>query len=174
MKIIQALKSIKDLRRKADDIQAKVAKYCTDLDCDTPTYPDQKKQIEEWCQAHNDILVEILDLRTRIQRTNLATSVTIELGGKQVTKSIAAWVHRRKDLAKLQESFWSVLTDKGLPPLHTYQLRPESPKVTVQRRHYYDPAERDTKVELYRSEPSKIDGTLEVINAVTDLLGDID
>ena len=41
----------------------------------------------------------------------------------------------------------------------------------VRVRRYYDPAQRDEKLELYRSEPSTIDATLEVSNAVTDLIG---
>jgi hypothetical protein len=35
---------------------------------------------------------------------------------------------------------------------------------------YFDPAERDKKIEIFRSEPSLIDRTLEVINCTTDLI----
>jgi hypothetical protein len=44
-----------------------------------------------WIQAHGDIMKEILKLQIAIQKTNLLTPVTIEIGGKQVTKSIAFW-----------------------------------------------------------------------------------
>ena len=40
----------------------------------------------------------------------------------------------------------------------------------VKIRRYYDPANRDEHLEQYRSEPNKIDATLEVVNAVTDLV----
>lgn len=170
MKIIEALKKIKDLSRKLDDLVEKVAKHCADLDCETPMYENQRRQVAEWLQAHTDITKEILSLRVAIQRTNLATNVTIELGGKFVTKSIAEWIHRRKDLANKEEQIWRKLTDRGLKEGYMNQLTPNSPQREVKRRLYFDPAERDAKIEVYRSEPSVIDGTLEITNAVTELI----
>lgn len=170
MKIIEALKKIKDLGRKADDIKDKVSTYCADLDCDTPMYPDQKRQVAEWMQAHSDIIKEILTLRVAIQRTNLETDVTIELGGKFVTKSIAEWVHRRRDLAKEEMDIWSKLTDKNYQEKYKQKLTDKAPEIIINRRLYFDPKERDEKRELYRSEPSIIDGTLEVVNATTELI----
>lgn len=170
MKIIEALKKIKDLQRKASDIQEKVSKYCADLDCETPTYPDQKRQISEWIQAYSDIVKEIAHLRLSVQKTNVTTLVTIELGNKQVTKTITEWIYRRIDLAKMDESIWRALSDRGLKETHSFQLTPGSPQGIVKRRLYYDPSERDQKLELYRSEGSKVDSTLEIINAVTDLI----
>lgn len=170
MKIIEALKKVKDLRRKADDLKEKIKTHCADLDCETPVYaPDQRAKVSEWLQAHGDLIKEILSLRVRIQRTNLDTPVTIEIGDVHVTKSIAEWIHRRKDLAKLEEDCWRSLTDRGLRESNTFQLTPTSPVQPVKRRLYFDPSLRDTKVNTYRSEPSQIDSTLEVINAVTTL-----
>ena len=170
MKIIEALKSIKDLQRKSDDIIGKIAEHCADLDCEASVYPDQKRQVQEWLQSHSDIVKQILHLRTSIQRTNLATKVSIELGGKHVEKSIAEWIHRRKDLAKMEELAWKKLTEKGLNNEYKTNLTPKSPDTIVKRRLYFDASERDQKIELFRAEPSKIDSTLEVINAVTDLM----
>lgn len=170
MKIIEALKKIKDLQRKASDIKSKVQSYCADLDVETPTYPDQRSQVSQWLQAYGDIVKEILSLRYNIQRTNVSTMVTIELGNKQVTKSITEWIYRKKDLAKMDEDVWRVLSDKGLKETQSYQLTTNAPTTLVKRRLYFDPVERDNKVELYRSEGSKIDSTLEIINAVTTLM----
>jgi len=170
MKIIEALKKIKDLRRKADDLVSKVKQHCADLDCETPIYPDQKRQISEWIQAHSDIVKEILHLKTSITRTNLKTEVTIELGDKFVTKPICDWIERRRTLANLEEVMYRSLTDKGLKDTYQNQLTPNAPVTIIKKRLYFDPIERDKKIELYRSEPSKIDSTLEIINAVTDLL----
>jgi len=170
MKIIQALKKIKDLRKKADDIKDKIKQHCADLDCETPQYPDQRRQVSEWLQAHGDILKEVLHLKESIQRTNLNTKVTIELGNHSVTKSISAWIERRRELAKLQEDCWRALTDKNLKETYQNQLTPNSPITRVTKRLYFDPVERDRNVELFRSEPSKIDSTLEITNAITELL----
>lgn len=168
MKLIEAMKKIKDLQIKAEDLRKKVATYCADQSHETALYgADQKTKVNEWIQAHGDIIQEILKLRINIQRTNLATNVVIELGGNQITKSIAEWIHRRRDLAELDKSCWACLSDRNLKEGTILTSTGEKQEVKIRR--YYDPAQRDDKIELYRSEPSKIDATLEVINAVTDL-----
>lgn len=169
MKLIQAMKKLKDLAIKAEDLRKKVGANCADLSIETPQYADQRRQVSEWIQAHGDILKEILSLRLNIQRTNIMTSVTIELGGKQVSKTIAEWIHRRRDLAKIEMEMWGKLTDRNLKEQNV-QTSPGGPVTEVRVRRYFDPAERDAKVELYRCEPSVIDSTLEVVNAVTDLI----
>lgn len=171
MKLIEAMKQIKELQVKADDLRGKVKQYSADLDFETPMYPDQKRQIQEWIQSHSDILKEILKLRVAVQRTNLVTPVVMQLNGKDVTKSIAEWIHRRRDLATSELTMWQGLTDKNLK--EGQYLPSTSPGVAptqVKIRRYYDPVERDKKVELYRAEPGIIDRTLEVVNALTDVI----
>ena len=169
MKLIQAMKKLKDLNSKAADLRAKVGQFCADLTLETPTYPDQRSKVSEWIQSHGDVLKEIARLRVAIQHTNLATSVTIELGGRSVTKSIAEWIHRRRDLAKLEQEIWAKLGDRGLKEQNV-QTTPGGPVTEIRIRRYFDPQERDRNLELYRSEPSVIDGALEVVNATTDLI----
>lgn len=170
MKLIEAMKKLKDLNVKAEDLRKKVSLNCADLSLETPLYgADQKATVDGWIQAHTDLMQEILKLRVQIQRTNLATDVTIALNGQRVTKSIAEWIHRRRDLAKLDMDMWSKLGDRGLKEQNV-QTSPGGPVTEIRVRRYYDPSVRDAKLELYRSEPSIVDATLEVTNAVTDLL----
>lgn len=174
MKLIQAMKKIKDLQMKASDLRTKVKDNCAHLDYEKGEYGDeQQKVVDGWLQAHEDIMKEILKLRVAIQKTNLATEVEIDFsdaGGKKCTKSIAAWIHRRRDLAKTSRDMWASLTDRGL---QEGVLRPTTDKgepVKVEVIRYYDPQERDKRLELLRSEPLIIDSTLETVNAVTDLV----
>lgn len=168
MKLIEAMKKLKDLQVKAADLQAKVGQHCANLDIETPLYADPKGQVAEWIQAHGDILKEVLRLRVAIQRTNINTPVTIELGGQQVTKCISEWIHRRRDLANTEMQMWGKLNDRGLKEGAINSTTGAEPRLVKIVRHF-DPKERDAKLDLYRSEPSKIDGTLEVVNAVTEL-----
>lgn len=170
MKIIEGLKQIKDLAIKRDDLVAKVKQHCADLDFETPLYENQKEQVRQWIQAHSDVCKEILRLRVAVQRTNLTASVTIELGGKSVTKTISEWIHRRRDLATAEHTIWSALTDRNLREGQMQSTQPGGAPRDVKIRRYFDPVERDTKIELYRSEPGIIDRTLEVINATVDLV----
>ena len=74
-KLIEAMKKSQDLLRKADDLKQKIAKYCVDLDFETPTYgtvEQQRDQIKSWLQAHHDIIKEVERLRLAIARTNFS------------------------------------------------------------------------------------------------------
>jgi hypothetical protein len=175
MKLIQAMKQVQDLLRKADDLKQKIAKYCVDLDFETPTYgtPDQQReQVKDWLQAHHDIIKKVEDLRLAITRTNLATMVTMEIGGKQITKPITAWIMRRgvkgSGLAGQEQKAYLALTDKNLKDGQAKVTSGDT--IAVKVRRYYDPAERDNKSELYRSEASIVDANLEVTNAITELI----
>lgn len=169
MKLIQAMKKLKDLNIKGDDLRKKVMQHASDLSIESPVYADQKRQVAEWIQSHGDILKEILHLRVSIQRTNLATRVDVELDGKRITKTIAEWIHRRRDLANLEQGMWAQLTDRGLKEQNLVTAA-GGPVTEIRIRRYFDPAERDRKMEIYRTEPSVIDGTLEIVNATTELL----
>jgi hypothetical protein len=168
MKIIEALKGIKDLQRKAEDLKDKVKKNCSHLSNEKPVYVNQKQQIDSWIQAYNDVVKEILKLQVAIQKTNLDTQVTITLNDTNVTKSIAEWIHRRRSLAGLQEAIYRNLTDRGLREGTIKQSNDERIDVHIVR--YFDPAERDKNIDIYSNEPHVIDAKLEIVNATTDLV----
>jgi hypothetical protein len=168
MKIIEALKQIKDLQRKAEDLRDKVKEHCAISSVETSKYPDQTKQVREWIQAHTDIVAEILKLKTAIQRTNLAVPVTIEIGGNSITKSISEWVIRRRDLAKLDLAMWNCLTDRNIR--EGVVTAPSGDKVALTIKRFYDPQEKDKMREVYTNEPVLIDSKLEIVNAVTEVI----
>ena len=168
MKLIEALKKIKDLQRKASDLRDLVNNNCARSSLETDKYPEQAKKVAGWMQSHSDLLKEILHLRVAIQRTNLTTSVAIELGEKVVTKTIAEWIHRRRDLAAEELKMWNCLSDRGIQ--EGIVKGPTGDPVEIKVVRFYDPTERDNKRELYQSEPLTIDSKLEVTNAITDLI----
>lgn len=168
MKIIEGMKKIKELQVKVDDLKSKVSQYCSIHSVETPTYgKDQAQQIKDWLQSIHDSIQEILRLRVAIQRTNLITKVSVELGGKHVEKCIAEWIHRRRDLAEMERKVWESIGDRGLREGQIKDSQGSMIEVKIIR--FYDPREKDNNVALFRDEPSIIDRTLEVINAVTDL-----
>lgn len=180
MKVIEGLKQVKELLRKADDLRQKVAQHCADMENEKPVYGSgtdgmdpagQREQVNQWIQAHTDVLREVEKLRLRIQQTNLSTMVTIKVGDNQVTKSIAAWIHRRKDLASGDMALWASLGDRNLRPVNwSPSGKIDENTRVIHVRRYFDPKLRDKMIEAYRSEPATIDATLEVVNATTDLL----
>ncbi len=168
MKLIEAMKEIKAMKVKAEDLRKKVSTYCARASFETNTYPDQDAKIKEWLQSHYDTIKRIAKIQTSIQRTNLLTNVDIELGGKTVTHSIAEWILRRRELADLERQAWSGLTDKGIKEGQGTQS--DGTKVDIKIVRFYDPSQRDERIASFREEPGIIDRTLETINAVTELI----
>jgi hypothetical protein len=168
MKLIEALKKIKDLQRKADDIRELVKQHCAISTLETPTFENQYEKVNGWIQSHSDLLKEILRLRVCIQRTNLDTQVTIEFENGKATKSIAEWIHRRRDLAGEELKMWAGLSDRGIREGDTQG--PGGTIVNIKIVRYYDPDRTFEMRSSLKSEPMTIDSTLEVTNAVTDLI----
>lgn len=104
MKIIEAMKRVKANKEKIQDLQAKLAQFCANLDYETLTYgsaADTSAKITDWLNSCTDLTQENIRLLVAVQRTNNATDVTITLGEKSVTKTIAEWVWRRREYAAL-------------------------------------------------------------------------
>lgn len=169
MKIIEALKRIKTNKDKITDLQMKIKQHSANLSVETPPYgtttPDK---IKEWAQSCEDTVQENISLLVAIANTNQQTKVTIELGGKQVTKTIAEWIWRRREYAAIDFQTWAAMTDRGLKEGKAQT----SPGVETELKiiRHYDINMRDARMAMYKTEPSAIDATLEVINATTDLL----
>lgn len=170
MKIIEAMKRVKLNDQKLADLRAKITTSAAHLSIEQPTYEMQRDRVKEWLQSCEDLTQESVRLLIAIQRTNLATSVTIELGGKSVTKTIAAWVWRRRKFAEQDRLSWAALTDRGLKEGLT--STPGGGAIELKITRYYEPHKRDEKITLYRDEPHLIDAALEIVNATTDLLED--
>lgn len=169
MKIIEAMKRVKQNKEKITDLQAKVAAVSANLSYETPVYGDNTvSQIREWMQSATDLAQDNVKLLVSIARTNMETMVTITLGEKNVTKSIAEWVWRRREYALLDLQTWSKLTDRNLKDGMSQTSTGVPMEIKVVR--HYDPVERDKMVSIFKSEPHEIDSALEVINAITDLI----
>jgi hypothetical protein len=171
MKIIEAMKRIKENKEKIADLQSKIFQYHVNMSYETPVYgPNTPGKIQEWLQSCHDLAMNNVKLLTQIAKTNLATSVTITLNEKPITKTIAEWVWRRREYAAIDLKTWAQLNDRNLKDMMTPATvqGAEPTKITVVR--HYNPEQRDVHLNMYKSEPHQINAALEVINAVTDLV----
>lgn len=169
MKIIEAMKKVKANKEKIADLQARIGNVCANLSHETPVYGTETAiKVREWLQSCDDITQDNVKLLCAIQRTNLATSVSIDIGGKSVAKTISEWVWRRREYAALDLVTWSKLTDRGLKEGSGNTSTGVPFEVKIVR--HYDPVKRDDMMGMYRAEPHAIDSALEVVNATTDLI----
>lgn len=169
MKIIEAMKKIKANKEKITDLQKQISVFCAHLNFETPTYgAGTADMVAGWLQACTDISKDNARLLVAIQKTNLATPVTITLGENSITKSISEWVWRRREYAGVDLHTWQMLTDRNLKEGQMKNSQGEPMDVRIVRN--FDPVQRDRMVAMFKSEPHEIDAALEVINAVTDLI----
>lgn len=169
MKIIEAMKRVKANKEKINDLQIRIGQISAHLTHETPVYGDQTAEhVRSWAQACDDLSQENIKLLCAISRTNLATTATIKLGEKSITKTLAEWIWRRREYAALDLKTWAAMTDRGLKE----GFAPSSTGVPLDVKivRNYDPQARDKKIAEYKSEPHEIDAALEVVNAVTDLV----
>lgn len=171
MKVIEAMKKIKANKAEIADLQNKIFANSARLSFETPQYGDgQTNKIAEWTQGALDKSRDCIDLLTRISRTNLATIVTIDLGGKAVSKTVAYWVYRRREYAALDLLTIQKQSDRGLKEGGVLPNPSGGPTSTVSIVRYYDPAKRDERMAIFAAEAAAIDAALEVSNAITDLV----
>jgi hypothetical protein len=168
MKIIEALKQLKYLSKKADDLQLKLQQNCADMEFDTPLFPDMKAKVDEWLQGHTDVVREIGRLRYRLQKTNVMTPITIKLHDVDVTKSLYEWIQRRKDLANMELKAWQKLSDRNLKDSQFMQTNGVPSQIKMRR--YYDPAKKEKQTSMLSLEPTLIDAALEIANCSHELL----
>jgi hypothetical protein len=184
MKIVQAIKAIKDIQKQIDDLMDKVQKYSSDEDDQDPVYGTVEKQtdqISSWMQAIRDLNAEIERLDYCIKKTNVITMVTIKLGDKEIKKPIASWIKRgqssigkrgnkRLSLSESDLRAWQCLRENTGRTETKVVKGKDGGDVVVKFRRYWDPKKRDEMMKLYASEPSIIDGVLEEVNATVDLI----
>jgi hypothetical protein len=169
MKLIEAMKRVKSNKEKIADLQGKLSQFCANLNFETPTYGvETPAKIREWLQSCTDLTQENIRLLCAVQRTNIATEVTITLGDKAVSKSIAEWIWRRREYAATDLKTWQMLSDRGLK--EGTGTNSSGTPVEVKLVRHFDPVARDKAVSMFKSEPHEIDSALEVVNAVTDLV----
>lgn len=166
MKLIEALKEVEACREKIRSLSQKISENSAHRE-DKPTeYVDPKEEIQSWQTKIHAATSRMEELLLRISYTNLKTLITIEINGNSITKSIAGWVYRRRELSRLDLMAWNVCTNKRLRAEVDIKDTNKVFRVVLN----YDPKTRDRKVEEYTSEPGIIDSRLETVNAVTELL----
>ena len=169
MKIIEALKDLKVIEKRIAKNRDDITKYASRASTDNPLFESddrQKEEVKRLIQANMDLMFHYLDLKAKIEYTNLVTMV--ELGGKKW--SISQLILLRRGMGKV--------------PLETLNaLNFITAKTRLQEIRQIDATDPPKAIQLWDEEQKnkdfrywqedilqKIDATLEVTNAQVDLL----
>lgn len=171
MKIIEAMRKIKTLDERLSGLVIKIREHSSDNGEGEPVYitvQDQVNKIKEWVQCYKDTVKEIERLRVAIQRTNIAVEVPVTMSDDSIVKkTIAAWIHRRRDLSKKDAHAWEALRCPHKPRA---VLETDGKGACINPRRYYDMNGRDSMLAILQAEPNCIDAALEIANATTDII----
>lgn len=169
MKIIEALKELPLIEKRIRKNIQSISEYSSDLDkgdlTDLPfgTADKQRKEIASLIQANNDLIARKAQLRRDLAFTN--TQVKVSIDG--VDKSISEWIEYRENGMSNLISTYEHLTDK------TARSKVQNSNVDlaqgVKTIRFYDQKQRDDSIRSYQNIADKIDSSLEIINATTDL-----
>jgi len=108
--ITEALAEIKTIGKRIEKKRQSVATYLArDLRLKDPLEKDggSVKFVAEERQGIHDLSVRVVNIRTAIQKSNLATPTTIA----GVTKSVAEWLTWRREVAPGEQSFLTSLNN---------------------------------------------------------------
>ena len=168
MMIVEGMKTLGIIEKKMTNNAQDIQRYASMVSTERPLFESEDKQkqaIKELIQANVDLLKRYLHLKTRVEYSNLMT--TVEMGGKFYSVSELLVIDRK--LASMMLSTYNALNDKD----GQSRLRMSSQPQTGESPHVVRFFREEDKREQQRVWQDLIDNIitrLEVINATTPLL----
>ena len=169
MKIIEGLKELKLIESRMKKNAEQIEKYSSVLDterCHFENEAVQTREVEQLVQANKDLQERYLQLKISIEHTNLATKVQIE--GQKKDYSIYELIIIKRKLGSLIKQTYEAMNRKQADMRRIKSMTSQATPVKVIT--LYDERKKNEALENHEKLMSNIDGRLEVVNAVTDLI----
>jgi flagellar motility protein MotE (MotC chaperone) len=169
MTIVEALKRLRIIEKKVQSNCTEITRYASGLSTRKPVFESearQRKEVSSLVQSSADLLKEYLDLKRRIEVTNLNTTVEIEGS----SRSIAEWLIVKRKVADLLISVYNSMNDTAAAGERREDRMYSAPGAAAQVVRYYSEEEKNKLLRKMMDQKAAIDGRLEVINATTPLL----
>lgn len=168
MKIIEVLKELPLIDKKVDANVRLLAGYSSDLDiCNNTftvgTFDQQQAHVVGLVQSNRDLIAHKQDLKNRLALTNATVKVDID----GVKKTITQWLEFRNHGIELLRQTISALNDGAGSSKAQKGINIERGDKLVR---FFDPVKRDSELAQLMEIKAKIDSTLEIVNATTDLI----
>lgn len=185
MLIIEALKlignktfSIKtEVHERIGKIRRVATKPSDEKTLEYGTQDEQAKKVAELLQGAQDKVKELARLRHAVYLLNVTTSITIRVGGEDVTKTADHWIHRKDTGIPLERQ---ILTD-GLKDsaisrdriVEVSDGKGGVVKELVQLVRFYDVAVKEHALDLLLEEERAIESALDRYNCTTEIPADL-
>lgn len=170
MKIIEALKELPLIQKKIDKKISEIQQYASagsdhEESLAFGSVKAQEKEVDSLLQSVNDLVNRQAEIRKNLAVTN--ASIRIEING--LTMSISEWIaYRETGIDNLLRANQALNTTAGQKQLQQGANNDIEKGVRLVR--FYDEKEKNDAHEALVELRSKIDSTLEVVNATNDLV----
>lgn len=170
MKIIEALKELPLIEKKIQKNLSQIQTYSSNLnkgdDTDLPfkSEGEQQKVVDALLQSTRDLVKHKAQLRSQLAVTNAQVKVTIDT----MTATIAEWIEYREGGLEKIIAAHNALNDNTAQNL--LKTTPVDLQKGVRTLRFYDEAKRNEEIERLQDIKGKIDSSLEMVNATTDLV----
>lgn len=171
MKIIESLKELRVIEKR----MASNIKSIGDYSSSSSTYKHifgteekQRKEIASLIQANEDLMNRYIQLKRRIESTNLKVVVSIESDKYTISELL---ILKRKMASVMEDTYEALSDHKGERALMSDRnsSRDKEGKQAFLVR-YYDEKHKNAGIRKWQDLYNTIDSRLEIINATTDLL----
>lgn len=168
MMLIEGMKTLRVIEKKINDNQKDIQRYASQVSTERPYFEKEDKQrteVKKLIQSSQDLIKRYLDIKQRIEYTNLMTIV--EMNGENFSISELLVIERK--LASLMFSTYNSLNDKEGNARLRNTPSPQgtsAPHVVL----FYNEEEKRDGARKWQDLMNSITTRLEVINATTPLL----
>ena len=168
MMIVEGMKTLGIIEKKMNENTRDIQRYASQVSTERPlfeTEDKQRKTIKELIQSNSDLLKRYLNLKTRVEYSNLMT--TVEMDGEKYSISELLVIQRK--LATMMFATYNALNDTEGQSRLRLTSQPQTGEAPHVVRYYKEEDKRDQQ-RKWQDLMNNITIRLEVINATTPLL----
>lgn len=170
MKIIEGMKELSLISKKLTVIKENLSKYSSLLSCEKPIFDSEQEQRDEilkLIQSGKDLITRWIYIKTAIEHTNLITR--IKVCGKRLT--IAEALHWKRSMCQELEALYKCLTNtQSCAKLNNMMRGITSLDNPITIVAMYDEKKKNEWINEHTEFIGSIDSTLEITNAITELI----
>ena len=166
--IVEGMKTLGIIEKKMNENTRDIQRYASQVSTERPlfeTEDKQRKTIKELIQSNSDLLKRYLNLKTRVEYSNLMT--TVEMDGEKYSISELLVIQRK--LATMMFATYNALNDTEGQSRLRLTSQPQTGEAPHVVRYYKEEDKRDQQ-RKWQDLMNNITIRLEVINATTPLL----
>ena len=166
--LVEGMKTLRIIEKKMTGNQGDIQRYSSQVSTEKPYFETEEKQVTEvkkLVQANTDLMSRYLNLKQRVEYTNLMT--TVEMDGTKYTISELLIIQRK--LASMMFMTYNSLNDNEGNARLRHTSTPQggtAPHVV----RFYKEEEKRSGARKWQDLMNNIITRLEVINATTPLL----